>query len=119
MEPTPVGAEPTLTETFTGTVLPGGFMMHTFELAVAPGKVVVTLTAIGPPGDLTEGLGVGTPVADFCNLDLGTGSYMNVTASAAPQLTGTIRNAGQHCVVVYDVGRQTETVTYSVTVSHS
>jgi hypothetical protein len=94
-------------------------MMHTFELAVAPGKSSSPSRRIGPPDDLTEGLGVGTPVADFCNLDLGTGSYMNVTASAAPQLTGTIRNAGQHCVVVYDVGGQTLTVTYSVTVSHS
>ena len=118
--PAPTGAPATTTETFTGTVAVGGYDMHIFQLAVAPGNVSITLTAVSPNGAQIEGLGLGEPVGGICQLDLGAGSYSNsTTAGTSPQIAGTLVSAGPWCVVVYYVSQQIEPITYTVTVFHS
>src|SRR6185312_5159425 len=50
------------TETFTGTLQPGGQKVHTFTVTT-PGTVTVTMTQAGPPPTITMGLGIGNPDA--------------------------------------------------------
>ena len=115
----PTAPAPQTTETFTGTVDPLGSAFNTFTVAQT-GEVDVTLTAAGPPSTIFMGLGVGSPnTADgTCTLNLGSGSVVNTQASATPQIVGTA-SAGPLCVKVFDVGNQTGTINYTVTVAHS
>ena len=108
---------PTVTltqETFTGTVEPGSSDSHGFTSAQS-GEIDITLTAAGPPATIFMGLGVGIAGGSTCQpLNGGT---VSTRAGTTPQLVGTA-GAGSYCVVVYDIGNQTATVTYSVTVAH-
>ena len=61
------------------------------------------------------GIGVGTFVGGTCQL--GSGGSTMAAAGPTPQLTGTI-DAGQYCLMVYDVGNQSAPITYTATVSH-
>lgn len=103
------------TETFTGSVDPPlGADIHPFTLA-ATGQVDVTLTAAGPPATIQMGLGVGVPGGTTCALL--TGGFVTVPAGTVPQLSGSLP-AGAYCVQVYDVGNQSASITYTVTVTH-
>jgi hypothetical protein len=108
--PSPVA--PTITETFTGTLLPIGNNMHSF-FVTRIGGLQVSLTGIAPGA--TVGLGVGTPSGANCLL------IENLTAVASPaaQLVGTATLPGSFCVAVYDVGNLVEAVNYTVVVLHS
>lgn len=109
--PTPVTLTP---ETFTGTVEPGSSDSHGFTVAQA-GEVDVTLTAAGPPATIFMGLAVGVPSGSMCQPL--SGGTVSTQAGTTPQLVGSA-NPGAYCVIVYDIGNQTATVTYSVTVAH-
>jgi hypothetical protein len=61
------------------------------------------------------GIGVGTLVGGTCQLS--SGGFTTTSAGATPQLNGTI-NAGQYCLMVYDVGNQSAPITYTVVVTH-
>ena len=102
------------TETFSGSIDPGGNDVHNFTVAQSGGAVNVTLTAAGPPSTIFMGVGVGTPSGTTCSL---IAQAPPSQAGSAPQLSGTA-NAGTYCVVVFDIGNQTAAVTYTVTVSH-
>jgi len=123
-------ADPTLTsttpttptnptvDTFTGTVAVGSSDSHNFAVLLNGGTIGITLTAAGPPSNVTVGLGVGSPSGGVCapfqNFAIAT------TAGTAPQLSGQA-NAGTYCVEVFDVGGTaalTGPVTYSVSVAH-
>jgi hypothetical protein len=110
--PTPV---PLTTETFMGTVDPGGLAFHPFTVA-QQGEVDITLTAAGPPVTISMGLGIGTPTGSTCSLNI-QGGMVPAQASTVPQLVGTAA-AGSFCVAVYDIGNQAATVSYTVTVAH-
>jgi hypothetical protein len=103
------------TEMFTGTVPVGGSDSHTFAIALSNGQVNVILTQAGPPSTIYEGLGIGTPSGSTCSVL--TGGAVVTPAGATAQLSGTAA-AGSYCIVVYDVGNQTNDITYSVTVTH-
>jgi hypothetical protein len=105
----------TKTDTFNGTVAVGGRDIHTFTVDQA-GTVSVTLTAASPPASVVMGVGIGIPADGVCGV-LPGGSVMAVAGSTA-QLTGVV-SPGMLCVAVYDVGNQTATVTYTVTVNHT
>jgi hypothetical protein len=105
---------PVKTDTFNGTVTIHGSDSHTFSVSQT-GEVDVTLTAAGPPSTIVMGLGVGTSDGSTCTLLAGAST--NTQAGSAAQLMGKV-SAGTLCVQVSDVGNQTETVTYAVTVAH-
>jgi predicted small secreted protein len=106
---------PLVTEPFTGTVQPGSSDAHTFTVTSDNFQIAITMTAVGPPATIQEGLGVGQMVGGTCQLLSGaSGVY---PASTTAQLAGTI-GAGTYCVMVYDAGNQTGPVTYAVTVQH-
>jgi hypothetical protein len=104
-------------ETFTGTVTVGGNDSHPFVTSNY-GEVSITLTAAGPPADITMGIGIGTAasiVDSSCRLY--QNGFLSARAGSSPQLVGNVP-AGAYCVQVFDAGGQTTPVTYSVTVVH-
>jgi hypothetical protein len=116
--PTTVGTNATVTtETFTGTVQPGGQKVHTFTVTT-PGTVTVTMTQAGPPPTITMGLGLGNPDASG-NCIFISGAVANQPASTTPQLQGTLTSSGAYCVAIGDVGNAAGPITYSITVSHT
>ncbi len=108
--PTPVA--PTITETFSDTLLVLGSNTHQFTVGQV-GGVKVTLNSVNPSA--TVGIGIGTSATGACAV------LSNTTAvdGASVQLSGTATVAGTFCVSVYDVGNLVEPVTYTVTVLHS
>jgi hypothetical protein len=105
------------TETYTGTVQPGGSDSHNFTVS-QQGEVDVTLTAVGPPATIFMGLGLGTPGATAGTCTLQASVSIATQASSTPQLPVTAPQAGTYCFSVYDIGNQTAPVDYTVTVSH-
>jgi hypothetical protein len=109
---TPTPATPTISETFTGTLLPFGNSMNTFSVQQI-GGIRVSLTSVSPPASV--GIGVGTPSGANCLL------LDNLTVVAGPnaQMTGTATVTGTFCVSVFDAGNLVESVNYTVVVVHS
>jgi hypothetical protein len=115
---TPASPAPILsTATFTGTVDPGGNASNPFTVGQSGGEVDITLTAAGPPPTIFMGLGVGTPSTDGTTCTVPAGQSVNTQAGATPQLVGTA-GPGNYCVMVFDIGNQTATISYTVTVAH-
>ena len=110
-------APPAKTETFTGTVAVGSSSSHAFTSSNY-GQLDVTLTSAGPPATIVMGLGVGIPVsATDPTCQLSSTNAVSTAAGPTPQLSGNLQ-AGSYCVEIFDVGQQTDVVTYSVTVVH-
>jgi hypothetical protein len=109
---TPSPVAPTVTDTFTGTLLVLGSNTHQFTVSQI-GGVKVTLTSVTPGAAV--GVGVGTPSGANCLL------IQNLTAVADPgvQISGTATITGSFCISVFDVGNLVESVDYVVTVLHS
>lgn len=108
----PTPAAPTISETFSDTLLVRGSNTHQFTVQQI-GGVKVSVTSVTP--DAAVGIGVGTPSFGTC-LAL---SNLSAVAGAGVQLSGTATVTGTFCVSVYDVGNLVEPVTYTVTVLHS
>jgi hypothetical protein len=109
---TPTPVTPTITETFTGTLLPIGNNTHPFTVNQI-GGLQVSLTNVTPSASV--GLAVGTPSGATC-IPL---SNLTVVASPTAQIVGTATIAGSFCVSVFDVGNLVEQVDYTVVVTHS
>jgi hypothetical protein len=108
---------PLTSDTFPGTVPVLGSDVHSFTASQA-GEVDVTLTAAGPPSTISVGLAIGSLVAAGSSTCLPlSGAATTAQASSTPQLTGTLA-AGSYCVMVFDIGNQTDVIMYSVTVKH-
>ena len=101
------------TDTFSGTVTVGGSDSHSFTVA-ATGAIDVTLTAAAPPAAVVMGLSVGIPADGKC-LAL-AGASTNASAGTTVQLSG-LASAGTLCVDVHDAGGQSDTVSYTISVT--
>ena len=77
----------------------------------------VALTAAGPPSTIVMGLGIGNIDPTTVTCVLFSNGFLNTAASGTAQITGTAP-AGTYCVAVYDVGNQTDAITYSLSVVH-
>ena len=110
--PTPVA--PTVTETFTGTLLQLGSNSHPFSVQQI-GGIKVSITKIEPSAAVSIGIGTPSTASGTC-LAI---SNLTAVASAGTQISGTATLAGSFCVSVSDVGNLVEPVTYSITVLHS
>ena len=102
----------TTTDRFNGTVQVGGFDSHDFTVT-NPSEVDTTLISASPPDGVVMGIGIGSgsPCTAFAEATTKT------AAGTSVQLAGGV-SPGNYCVVVYDVGNQTEPVNYTVTVAH-
>jgi hypothetical protein len=102
-------------ETFSGTLAPQGANVFTFTVKQA-GTVSVTLTNLTPAS--TVGLGLGTPTGSGNTTNCVLSTFTNdATAGAAPQIT-TTGQPGSLCVRVYDAGKVTASVAFTINVVH-
>ena len=108
---TPTPIDPTITETFTGTLVVLGLNTHPFTVQQV-GGVTVTLTDMTPSAAVT--LGVGTSGATGCSLI----RFVTAVPGTTPQLSGTASTTGNFCVSVSDGGNLVEPVNYTVVVRH-
>jgi hypothetical protein len=110
---TPTPVVPTVTDTFSDTLLVLGSNTHGFQVAEI-GGVKVSLTSVVPGA--VVGLGVGTPngVGGCSIID-----RLQTVGGPAVQLSGTAVVPGGYCVVIFDVGNMVEPASYTVTVLHS
>jgi len=106
--PTP---EP-VTEVFTGTLTVNGGATHVFNAATA-GSLTATLTNIGPDENPTVGLSLGTWNGGACAIVIA-----NDAAVRSSIVVGTVNQAGQLCVRIYDVGQIANPNDYEITVVH-
>ena len=109
---TPTPVQPTITETFTGTLLQLGNNAHPFTVQQV-GGLKITISKIDPK--VTIGFGVGTPGLTGCTIVRDS----KATAGATTELAGTASIAGPFCIGVFDSGEVVEPITYTVTVLHS
>ena len=106
-------AVPTITETFSDTLLVAGANTHQFSVS-AVGGIQVSLQSVNPGASV--GLGIGFPSLGSCTpID----RVAAAVASDAVQLSGTATVPGLFCVVIYDTGNLVEPVTYTINVLHS
>jgi hypothetical protein len=105
-----------VTDTFNGTVQPGGASINAFTVTIG-GTVSVTLVSAGPPATITMGLGIGNPSSTGTCAFLSGGTTMTPAGTTA-QLSGSLA-AGAYCVAVVDVGNAAGPITYTVTVAHT
>ena len=104
--------EPTMSESFAGTLAAGGTVGHEFTV-IEPGDVLVTYESLAG-STATFGGGVGTPDGTgACVLQAVSESVTEGLALAAVAET-----AGTYCVVLYDLGALTAAIEYSLTVAH-
>lgn len=106
--PTP---EP-VTEVFTGTLTVNGGVTHSFNAATA-GNLTATLTNIGPDENPTVGLSLGTWNGASCAIVIATDAAVRTST-----VFGTVNQAGQLCVRIYDVGQIANPNDYEITVVH-
>jgi hypothetical protein len=108
--PTPV--TPTVTETFSDTLLGLGSNTHQFSIQQI-GGVKVTLSDVTPPTTVAFGLGAQSIVG--CTLL----TQLTVNPGGTAELAGTLTTVGNFCIIVFDAGSLVEPVAYKVTVLHS
>jgi hypothetical protein len=110
------------TDTFSGTIPPGGQSQpgaHGFS-ASKTGEISVKVTQITPSSSNTF-VGViwtGRASDGTCTGQLGNIFGQNSFAQLNLPAISTQILSGAYCLVLYDVGSFTTTVTYTVTVSH-
>jgi hypothetical protein len=112
--PAPTPAAPTITETFTGTLLQSGSNSHPFSVQQV-GGIKVSLTKIDPSAAVSISVGTPSTASGTC-LPI---QSLTAVASAGTQISGTATITGNFCVSVSDVGNLVEPVSYSITVLHS
>jgi hypothetical protein len=102
-----------VTETFEGQLTVNGAVAHPFAVQRV-GGVTVRLTALDPT-DVTVGLSLGTWNANsnVCQVILA-----NDTALGGATVVGTASTAGAFCVRVYDVGKLSRAILYTIDVTH-
>jgi hypothetical protein len=108
--PTPVA--PSVTDTFSDTLLVLGANTHQFTVA-AVGGVKVSLTSLEPDAPVL--LGVGTPSLGSCSVI----DHVQAVAGPAAQLSGTATVPGSYCVIIQDPGNLVEPAVYTINVLHS
>ena len=110
---TPTQPTPTpITDVFSGTLTVNGAVTHAFSATTA-GSLTATLTTITPDENPTVGLSLGTWNGSACAIQIASD-----TAVRSTTVFGTVSQAGQLCVRIYDVGRISNPNDYEITVVH-
>jgi hypothetical protein len=109
---TPTPAVPTITETFSDTLLVLGSNVHQFTVSTV-GGVKVSLVSV-EPGAIVA-IGIGTPSLGSCTVY----DQVKTVAGPAVQLSGTATVPGSYCVIIQDPGNLVEPAVYTINVLHS
>jgi hypothetical protein len=103
----------TVTEVFTGSININGAATHNVFTG-ASGPITATLTALGDNPPAKVGFSMGTLAGTQCSVVL-----HNDAAVVNSSLSGTVSSLnGSLCIRIYDVGALTESVPYTLTVTH-
>jgi hypothetical protein len=102
----------TTTETFSGDLKVNGATSHVF-LVLSAGTVTVQLTAVDPSTSPTIGVRLGTWNGTACQIIIA-----NDAAALNAIVTGQVTAATSLCARVYDAGRLTDPLTYTIQVVH-
>jgi len=102
----------TITETFAGTLNMNGGASFPFT-ATAAGTVTLTLASLLPDATLPIGLSLGTWTGSACQIVIA-----NDAAAQTAAVSGTVTAAASLCARVYDTGKVTTPVDFSVTIVH-
>jgi hypothetical protein len=108
-------AEPSMTETFAGTLPVGSAKYYSFTTSLY-GTINITLTSIGGafvPATVMVGLGIGQPSGTECV----TTTTVTTAAGTTPQVTGTF-SPGVYCARIADVGNLFGPASFSVTIAY-
>ena len=110
----PTEPPPTTTDTFSGTINVNGAMTHTFSVGVA-GTVTATLTEVTPDPAIAVGFALGrwNASSSFCEQLI-----PNDNAVQGQILVGSASGPGALCARIYDTGKLTGALNYTVTVVH-
>jgi hypothetical protein len=100
----------TFTETFTGTLNTNGAASSAFT-AKTGGTVTATLTTVAPDATVAVGIFLGTWTGSACQVVVA-----NDNAVQGAIISGTVTSAASLCVRIYDVGKVTAPVNYTITV---
>jgi hypothetical protein len=103
--------QPSVTETFTGTLNINGAITHSF-VANTFGTVTSTLTVVTPDTTVL-GMALGTWNGISCQLIIAADK-----AALNTSVTGSVTTIGNLCVRLYDVGSLTGATSYEVQVVH-
>ena len=109
---TPVPVAPTVTDTFSDTLLVAGVNTHQFAVTTV-GGVKITLSSLVPGASV--GLGVGTPSIGSCSVI----DHVTAVAGGSVLLSGTATVPGSYCVTIFDLGNLVEPAVYTINVLHS
>jgi hypothetical protein len=109
---TPTPAVPTVTDSFSDTLLVGGANQHLFTVSTI-GCVKISLASVDPGA--TVGLGIGTQSLGACSLI----DHVEAVAGPAVKMSGTVTVPGTYCVEIYDLGNLVEPAVYTINVLHS
>jgi hypothetical protein len=111
--PTNPGSTPAaVTEQFSDDLNPNGARTHQFTVTRA-GTVTARITSLAPDSTVTIGLSLGTWNGAVCQIILA-----NDNATLNTSVVGNATATGSLCVRLYDVGRLTQTIQYTVDVTH-
>ena len=108
--PTNPGTPLTFTETFTGALNTNGGVTHTFT-ATTGGTVTATLTTVAPDATIAVGMSIGTWTGSACQVVIA-----NDNALQGASVPGTVTSAASLCVRIYDVGKVSSSLNYTITV---
>jgi hypothetical protein len=102
-----------VTDTFDGRLTINGAVTHSFAVQRA-GTVTARLIATEPT-EVIIGVSLGTwnPTTNVCQLIV-----TNDSAPGGTAVVGTASTNGNFCVRVYDVGRLSQAILYTVNVTH-
>jgi len=112
--PTPTPVNPTIIETFDGTLNLFGSNPHVFTVTQV-GGLKVTINSVIPSAAIGVAIGTPSPATNSCIPITGLTAVGGPTA----QLSGTATFPGKYCISVSDVGNLVEAVNYTITVLHS
>ena len=101
-----------VTETFSGNINVNGAATHTFS-ASRGDVVTATLTTVTPDATVQVGFGLGTWNGSNCQMVLTKDDALQGNA-----VTGVTSGPGTLCVRIYDVGKLTQSLGYTLTVVH-
>ena len=79
--------------------------------ATTGGTVTATLTTVAPDATIAVGLSLGTWTGSACQVVIA-----NDNALQGAIMTGTVTSAASLCVRIYDIGKVTAPVNYTITV---
>jgi hypothetical protein len=102
----------TITSTYSGTLARNGAI--TFPFAVAgSGTATATLNAVGPDNTVSVGLTMGIWNGAQC-----VSVIANDNAREFAQISGAAGAAGTLCLRIYDVGRLSDPITFTIAITH-